>query len=158
MQYSMQVLFDVEVTASHPSIHKNIISYMNRSTVPLCYKKPELLPVEISRALNNKNSRYRIMDSFPQELDDRQLFVDLEMEKSDELGVMYLNGRFKAFVGRMENPIIEDVFYIILNQGSRVEALNRRVYLNGESVDYKLYPHSKKQVIAPARENIPRLA
>ncbi|MDD3271339.1 MAG: hypothetical protein WC109_04330 [Syntrophomonadaceae bacterium] len=158
MQYSIQVLFDTEVTASHPSIPKNIISYINRYMVPLCYKKPELLPVEISRALNNRNSRYHIMDSVPQELDDSQLFVDLEMEKSDELGVMYLHGRFKVFVSRMENPIIEDVFHIILNQGSRVEALNRRVYFNGELVDYKPYPRSKQQVISPARESIPRLA
>ena len=158
MHYSIQVLFDMEVTASHPSIPKNIISYMNRSMVPLCYKKPELLPVEISRALNNKNSRYHIMDSVPQELDDSQLFVELEMEKSDELGIMYLHGSFKVFVSRIENPIIEDVFHIILNQGSRVEGLNRQLYLNGEPVDYKLYPRSKKQVISPARENIPRLA
>jgi len=98
------------------------------------------------------------MDSVPRELEDRQLFVDLEMEKSDGLGVTYLHGRFKVFVSRMENPIIEDVFHVILNQGSRVEALNRRVYLNGESVDYKVYPRSNKQVITPAHENIPRLA
>lgn len=158
MQYSIQVLFDMEITASHPSIPKNIIAYMNRSMVPQCYKKPELLPVEISRVLNNRNSGYHIMDSVPQELDDKQLFIDLQMEKSDELGVMYLHGRFKVFVSRMENPVIEDVFHVILNQGSRVEALNRRVYLNGESVDYKVYPHTKKQVIAPVHENIPRLA
>lgn len=158
MQYSIQVLFDMETTASHPSIPKSIISYMNRSMVPQCYKKPELLPVEISRVLNNRNGRYHIMDSVPRELDDRQLFVDLEMEKSDGLGVTYLHGRFKVFVSRMENPIIEDVFHVILNQGARVEALNRRVYLNGESVDYKVYPRSNKQVITPAHENIPRLA
>ncbi len=158
MQYNIQVLFDMEITASHPSIPKNIITYMNRSMVPQCYKKPELLPVEISRVLNNRNSRYHIMDSVPQELDNKQLFVELQMEKSDELGVMYLHGTFKVFVSRMENPLIEDVFHIVLNQGSRVEALNRRVYLNGESVDYKTYPRSKKQVISPARENIPRLA
>jgi hypothetical protein len=158
VQYNIQVLFDMEITASHPSIPKNIITYMNRSMVPQCYKKPELLPVEISRVLNNRNSRYHIMDSVPQELDNKQLFVELQMEKSDELGVMYLHGRFKVFVSGMENPLIEDVFHIVLNQGSRVEALNRRVYLNGESVDYKVYPHSKKQAIAPARENIPRLA
>jgi hypothetical protein len=98
------------------------------------------------------------MDVVPQELDDKQLYVDLQMEKSDELGVMYLYGKFKVFVSRMENPIVEDVFHIILNQGSRVEALNRRVYLNGESVDYKLYPRNKKQAISPVCENIPRLA
>ena len=158
MQYNIQVLFDMEITASHPSIPKNIITYMNRSMVPQCYKKPELLPVEISRVLNNRNSRYHIMDSVPQELDNKQLFVELQMEKSDELGVMYLHGRFKVFVSRMENPLIEDVFHIVLNQGSRVEALNRQVYLNGESVDYKTYPRSKKQLISPAHENIPRLA
>lgn len=152
MQYNIQVLFDMEITASHPSIPKSIITYMNRSMVPQCYQKPELLPVEISRVLNNRNGRYHIMDSIPQKLDDKQLFVDLQMEKSDELGVMYLHGRFKVFVSRMENPLIEDVFHIILNRGSRVEALNRRVYLNGESVDYNTYPRSKKQ------ENIPRLA
>ncbi len=158
MQYNIQVLFDMEITASHPSIPKNIITYMNRSMVPQCYKKPELLPVEISRVLNNRNSRYHIMDSVPQELDNKQLFVELQMEKSDELGIMYLHGRFKVFVSRMENPLIEDVFHIVLNQGSRVEALNRQIYLNGESVDYKTHPRSKKQVISPARENIPRLA
>ena len=158
MQYNIQVLFDMEITASHPSIPKNIITYMNRRMVPQCYKKPELLPVEISRVLNNRNSRYHIMDSAPQGLDNKQLFVELQMEKSDELGVMYLHGRFKVFVSRMENPLIEDVFHIVLNQGSRVEALNRQVYLNGESVDYKTYPRSKKQLISPAHENIPRLA
>ena len=83
MQYNIQVLFDMEITASHPSIPKNIITYMNRSMVPQCYKKPELLPVEISRVLNNRNSRYHIMDSAPQELDNKQLFVELQMEKSD---------------------------------------------------------------------------
>ncbi|HBQ26767.1 MAG TPA: hypothetical protein DD791_10280 [Syntrophomonas sp.] len=158
MQYSIQVLFDMEITASHPSIPKSIITYINRSMVPQCYKKPELLPMEISRILNNRSSRYHIMDVVPQELDDKQLYVDLQMEKSDELGVMYLYGKFKVFVSRMENPIVEDVFHIILNQGSRVEALNRRVYLNGESVDYKLYPRNKKQAISPVCENIPRLA
>lgn len=158
MRYSIQVLFDIEIRASHPSISESIITYMNRSMVPPCYKQPELLPVEISRVLNNRSGSYHIMDSVPQGLDDKQLYVDLQMEKSDELGVMYLHGRFKVFVSRMENPIIEDVFHIILNQGCRLEALNRQVYLNGGSVYYKVYPHSKKQVIAPVHENIPRLA
>jgi hypothetical protein len=158
LQYKIGVLFDLEVAASHPSIPASIISYINRSLVPLCYKKPELLPTEISQILNNRNNRYHIMGAIPQELDDRQLFVDLQMEKSDELGIVYLHGRFKVFVNTMEKPTIEDVFHVILNQDSRMEALNRRVYLNGESVDYKVYPRSKKQVIAPVHENIPRLA
>lgn len=146
MNCRIQVLFDMAATASHPSIMKSIISYMDRSMVPWCYKKPELLPEEINNVLNNMANGYHIIDSISEDLDEQQLYVDLQMEKSDEMGVAYLQGRFRVFVIQTEEPVIEDVFNIIISPGPQLEALNRQLFLYGETVDCKLYPSNKKPV------------
>lgn len=143
MKCNIQVLFDM-ATASYPSILQNISSYLSQSMIPLCYKKPELMPEELMQVLNHMSSRYCIVSSFPEELEEEQLYVDLHMEKSDEMGVTYLQGRFQVFVGQIEKQVIEDVFYIILNPGRQIEALNRQLFMYGQPIEGKLYPQSRK--------------
>lgn len=158
MNCRIQVLFDMAATASHPSIMKSIISYMDRSMVPVCYKKPELLPEEIKGVLNNMANGYHIIDSISEDLDEQQLYVDLQMEKSDEMGVAYLQGRFRVFVIQTEEPVIEDLFNIIIGPGPQLEALNRQLFLYGETIDCKLYPHRKKPAAVSTHQRLPQVS
>lgn len=153
MKCRTQVLFDMVATALHPSVMRSIIAYMERSMIPICYKKPELLPEEINRVLNNMASGYQVVNSFPVKLDEQQLYVDLQMEKSDEMGVVYLYGRFRVFVTQKDEPVIEDVFNIIVSPGLQLEALNRQLYLYGEIIASKFYPPGKKPTAASRHSN-----
>ncbi|MGS0763190.1 hypothetical protein [Syntrophomonas curvata] len=156
MNCRIQVLFEMAATAAHPSIMKSIISYMDRNMVPLCYKKPELLAQEINGVLNNMTNGYHIINSVPENLEEQQLYIDLQMEKSDEMGVVYLQGRFRVFVIQTEEPVIEDVFNIIASPGPQLEALNRQLYLYGETLDRKLFPGSKKTRLASSHPILPQ--
>lgn len=143
MKCNIQVLFDM-TAVSYPSLLQNISSYMSQSMVPHCYKEPELMPQELIQVLNHMINGYCMVSSSPEELEEEQLYVGLHMEKSGELGITYLQGSFRVFISQIDKPVIEDVFYIILNQEQQVEALNRQLFVYGQPTEIKLYPPSRK--------------
>lgn len=151
MNSRIQVLFETAATAARSAIMKSIISYMDGNMVPLCYKKPETLPQEIGKVLNDMALAYHIINFVPADLDEQQLYIDLQMDKSDEMGVVYLRGCFRVFVIQTEEPVMEDVFNIIVGPGPQLEAVNRQLSLYGEIIACKLFPFGKKPPVSVNR-------
>lgn len=154
MNSRIQVLFETVATAARSAIMKSIISYMDGNMVPLCYKKPETLPQEIGKVLNDMALGYHIVDFVPADLDEQQLYIDLQMDKSDEMGVVYLRGHFRVFVIQAEEPAMEDVFNIIIGPGSQLEAVNRQLSLYGETMACKLFPLGQKPGATTNRQQL----
>lgn len=145
MQPNIYVLFNMVGKASHSSIIRGLLNYLDQELVPPYYRDPQCFAGEMNRVLKNLATGYLVLEEMPKNLNGKQLLLTLEVEHSDGDEALSLQGNFRVFAEQTNEPLLEEIFRVIFKLDGRPDTLNRDLYLYGEPIDSKVYPPPKSE-------------
>lgn len=142
---TVNLLFNMVGKGSHPSIIRNIISYLDRTHFPVYYQQPELMASEFERVLNTMVNDYQLLNSTPADVGEQQLYLTLEIEPEKRpSGSRSIIGKFRVFVGKTLQPMLEEVFHADFSRDNSLQGFKRDLYLYGEHIGCKIFPEQPR--------------
>ena len=143
MKRNIHVLFNMVGKASHPSIIRGLMNYLDQNLVPAYYRDPQCFPGEMNRVLKNLAAGYLVLEEIPENLNVKQLLLTLEVENNDTSTAFSLRGKFKVFAEQTDEPLMEEIFQVVYQLDDSLGTFKRDLYLYGEPIDSKSYPPPK---------------
>lgn len=142
---TVNLLFNMVGKGSHPSIIRNIISYLDRTNLPVYYQQPELMAAEFTRILNTMVVDCHLLSSTPKNVSEQQLYFTLEVEPQEQSHHSHgITGKFRVFVGKTVQPMLEELFKANFNQNNSLQSCKRDLYLYGEHIGCKIFPEQPR--------------